>query len=172
MWVPLCWAGRPVIANLLRHSPPHRHCMLYTINYSHTVLSYKMDKQLNRENHHQPVKKELSYRKPLDAKKSEKKMRKKRKKLSKNINKLILSTFSIYLNFFYRYKQYFYVKLWYTGSKNQTTRNLLHNSEGAPIQCFSKHFIPAVRRCTLAQRAKCHHQTQSASERERVCSVE
>lgn len=85
--------------------------MLYTINYSHTVLSYKMDKQLNRENHHQPVKKELSYRKPLDAKKSEKKMRKKRKKLSKNINKLILSTFSIYLNFFYRYKQYFYVKL-------------------------------------------------------------
>lgn len=29
------------IANVLEHSPPHRHCMLYTINYSHTVLSYK-----------------------------------------------------------------------------------------------------------------------------------
>lgn len=53
--------------------------MLYTINYSHTVLSYKMDKQLNRENYHQPVKEELSYRKLLNAKKFEKKMRKKRK---------------------------------------------------------------------------------------------
>lgn len=55
--------------------------MLYTINYSHTVLSYKMDEQLNRENHrHQPVKKELSYRKPLDAKKSERKMEKNKRK--------------------------------------------------------------------------------------------